>query len=722
MPTVDAGDVLAVYRINTTPAEAALARLNNQMKASAQAQEEMFGHIQQGLNKAGNAMLVTGGVGLTAVGYFTKAAMEAVEGESLFEVTFEKNAKAVRSWSEDLSREYGRNAYAVRQYAGTFASVFKPSLGIEKATEMSEGLTRLAYDIESYRNIPINDVITRLQSGMSGELEPMRRLGVDLSQVSLQAVAASMGINDFGSETDEATKRLVRYETIMRQTADAQGDVTRTADSPSNAIRRQREQWEQLRVELGQAFLPALQSLLGATEPFIGMLKRMSDAQRNAAAKFLLWGSVAALVVGGILKIAGSLLAFRANLALLTIARSADATALALHTRMLDANTLAAIRNGKASAWMPGMKGAGGAAKGAVSAAGNMAGGAAAYGGIRALLPKLLPMIASKSWIALIVLEIAGIAYYAFQFKKETHKGLKETKDALKFAAQRAGEFQTAQQHHLDAQAAGFANFQDLKDKAAAGDTRALATWKKIMGEAGAKTAAAGDEAAADKPLDQNKEMLLTAAQARSAAELNIYRLKREEARIEEGLAAATDTAAKKELEQQLAISQQKRRDAQDLLALQLKNITLLGAMAENSTEEKQNKRLVEQQLTAAFDLEAARRDEAIRDMESRYERERDQIAKTSDAFKTYSDLILNAYILKNRGFTDAMQTIIGLGGNYTLAGNGRPQQAGAGGAIAVQANITVGIDPQTGNLTPVVKKVVAGERQQAAQRLRMNK
>jgi hypothetical protein len=262
------------------------------------------------INTFSNRSLLAGSSLATALGaIFVRSAMSAVEAENLFEVTFDKHAQAARAWSNNLAKEYQRNAFAIREFAGQFAAVLKPTMGIDAATEMSETLTRLAYDIESFRNIPIEEVIQKLQSGLAGELEPMRRLGVDLSEAALKAQAAEMGIENFSSATDEATKRLVRYRAILKQLADAQGDVTRTADSPANRERAIRERSAQLQREFGYYMLPVYERLLAIGEKVVTWLSNLSDKHKAALANILVFAAGLMLVVGLLGKLTAALVA-----------------------------------------------------------------------------------------------------------------------------------------------------------------------------------------------------------------------------------------------------------------------------------------------------------------------------------------------------------------------------------------------------------------------------
>ena len=107
----------------------------------------------------------------------------------------------------------------------------------DRAEIMSKNLTQLGYDLSSFFNISVEDSMQKLQSGISGELEPLRRLGYDLSQARLEATALSLGIDKSVASMTQAEKAELRYYAIMTQVTTAQGDLARTLEAPANQLR-----------------------------------------------------------------------------------------------------------------------------------------------------------------------------------------------------------------------------------------------------------------------------------------------------------------------------------------------------------------------------------------------------------------------------------------------------------------------------------------------------
>ena len=132
----------------------------------------------------------------------------------------------------------------------------------DKAYVLSKNLTQLAYDEGSYWNKNVAETFTAMSSAISGEIEPIRRLGVDLSQARLQQELLSLGFNKQVSSLSQADKAVLRYIAIMKQTANVQGNLAQTIQSPANQIKILKAQLDMLAKSVGSLLYPALKSIL----------------------------------------------------------------------------------------------------------------------------------------------------------------------------------------------------------------------------------------------------------------------------------------------------------------------------------------------------------------------------------------------------------------------------------------------------------------------------
>jgi len=132
----------------------------------------------------------------------------------------------------------------------------------DKAYVLSKNLTQLAYDEGSYWNKGVAETFTAMSSAISGEIEPIRRLGIDLTQARLQQELLALGFNKQVSSLSQADKAVLRYIAIMKQTANVQGNLAQTIQSPANQIKILKAQLDMLAKSVGSLLYPALKSIL----------------------------------------------------------------------------------------------------------------------------------------------------------------------------------------------------------------------------------------------------------------------------------------------------------------------------------------------------------------------------------------------------------------------------------------------------------------------------
>lgn len=221
-------------------------------------------NLDQKVRKAAKFAAIGAVIALGAVGVASlKLAVDAEESENLFEVSMGAMAKAARDWSNEISRSLGLNSFEVRKMVGTF-NVMLASMGLSKdaAFGMSTAMTKLTFDMASFFNLRPEVAFQKLQAGITGEAEPLKRLGILINENTIKQVAYTEGIVEYGAELSETQKIQARFLAIMKQTATAQGDLARTMDSPTNMIRILKSRAEELAIVFGQALIPSLKGFL----------------------------------------------------------------------------------------------------------------------------------------------------------------------------------------------------------------------------------------------------------------------------------------------------------------------------------------------------------------------------------------------------------------------------------------------------------------------------
>lgn len=204
---------------------------------------------------------------------------EYQENMNLFTVAMDEYAESALEYGETVSEVLGIDLSDWIRNQGVFNTLLT-GFGdtADRAALMSKNLTQLGYDLSSFFNISVEDSMQKLQSGISGELEPLRRLGYDLSQARLEAVALSLGIDESVSSMTQAEKAELRYYAIMTQVTTAQGDLARTLEAPANQLRILKAQVEMAGRAIGNIFIPALNAILPYGIAVVQIIREIANA------------------------------------------------------------------------------------------------------------------------------------------------------------------------------------------------------------------------------------------------------------------------------------------------------------------------------------------------------------------------------------------------------------------------------------------------------------
>lgn len=206
------------------------------------------------------------------------------EDLNLFTVALGQYAAEAQNYAEKVSDVMGIDPAQWLRNQGVFNTLLT-GFGdtADRAQLMSQNLTQLGYDISSFFNISIEDAMQKLQSGISGELEPLRRLGYDLSQARLEQTALNLGIKESVANMTQAEKAELRYYAIMTQVTTAQGDMARTLEAPANQLRILQAQLTQAARAIGNIFIPALNAILPYAIAVVQVIREIANALANLA-------------------------------------------------------------------------------------------------------------------------------------------------------------------------------------------------------------------------------------------------------------------------------------------------------------------------------------------------------------------------------------------------------------------------------------------------------
>lgn len=217
-------------------------------------------------------------------------ASDLTEVQNVVDVTFGDFKSKIEDLAKVSIPELGMSELTVKQIASRFQAM-GTAMGIARGemADMSVDLTRLAGDMSSFYNVAQEDVARSLQSVFTGETEPLRKYGLDLTQATLKEWALKNGIDADIKSMSQMEKTMLRYQYVMANTTAAQGDFIRTADTWANQVRILKEQLKQLAGVLGTAFINALKPLVSALNSALSSIISFAQTVVNALGKIFGW-------------------------------------------------------------------------------------------------------------------------------------------------------------------------------------------------------------------------------------------------------------------------------------------------------------------------------------------------------------------------------------------------------------------------------------------------
>lgn len=243
-------------------------------------------------------------------------ASDLAEVQNVVDVTFGSATEAINSWSKECLAAYGMNEVSAKRYAGTIGAMLKSSgLVGDAIVDMSKDMVGLAGDMASFYNLDLETAFEKIRSGISGETEPLKQLGINMSVANLEAYALSQGITTAYNEMSQAEQVMLRYNYLMSTTADAQGDFARTQDSYANQTRLLSESWLEFTGVMAEQLLPVLTTIVSWLNNIVAFLTENADMV--SAVLVGLATTVGILAVAWVVHAAAQWLAVAANQALI---------------------------------------------------------------------------------------------------------------------------------------------------------------------------------------------------------------------------------------------------------------------------------------------------------------------------------------------------------------------------------------------------------------------
>lgn len=264
----------------------------------------------------------------SALSDFAKQGIELAsdlqEVQNVVDTTFGDGAAQIYAWSDAAAEAFGMSSLQAQKFNGTLGAMLK-SMGLteDAVMQMSTDMVGLAGDMASFYNLDVEEAFNKIRSGISGETEPLKQLGINMSVANLEAYALSQGIEKAYSAMTQAEQAQLRYNYLMSVTADAQGDFAKTSDSFANQQRILDLTFDNLSATLGEQLLPALNESMDLAIDKLPRIEPIVESIGKKAADAIGFvvdnGETLISVIGGV---AGAVITYKAATSGATIAQN----------------------------------------------------------------------------------------------------------------------------------------------------------------------------------------------------------------------------------------------------------------------------------------------------------------------------------------------------------------------------------------------------------------
>lgn len=226
--------------------------------------------------------LVAAYVGLSAIKNVVASGIEYAsdlsESQNVVDVSFGNSAQKINEWSQTTLDAFGLNELSAKKYAGTMGAMLKSSgIAGDEVADMAMKITELSGDMASFYNLDNESAFEKIRSGISGETEPLKQLGINMSVANLEAYAMAQGIDKSYDSMTQAEQTLLRYNYLLSVTGDAQGDFARTSDSFANQQKLLKENFLEFAGSIASSVLPQLAELMATFNGVISGLSEHAD-------------------------------------------------------------------------------------------------------------------------------------------------------------------------------------------------------------------------------------------------------------------------------------------------------------------------------------------------------------------------------------------------------------------------------------------------------------
>lgn len=207
-------------------------------------------------------------------------ASDLIEVQNVVDVTFGKMSENVNEFAKNSLESFGLSELSAKKYTSTMGAMLKSSgFGTKAAANMSIEMAKLTADMASFYNLDTDTAFNKIRAGISGETEPLKQLGINMNVANLEAFALSQGIKKAYNQMSQSEQVMLRYNYLLKTSADSQGDFARNSQTWANQTKILTEKWKEFMSLIGKALmeilLPTVKFLNKALDVLIGITKEI---------------------------------------------------------------------------------------------------------------------------------------------------------------------------------------------------------------------------------------------------------------------------------------------------------------------------------------------------------------------------------------------------------------------------------------------------------------
>lgn len=200
-------------------------------------------------------------------------ASDLAEVQNVVDVTFGDSANVIQDWADKAGQQFGLTETQAKRFTSTIGAMMKSAgMSGKEIVTMSTDLAGLTADMASFYNMDFETAFQKIRSGISGETEPLKQLGINMSVANLQAYAMTQGITKAFDKMSQSEQVMLRYQYLMDATADAQGDFARTSDGYANSLRQLETNLTSLKTKIGEVLIDQVTSAINGINDVLGKL------------------------------------------------------------------------------------------------------------------------------------------------------------------------------------------------------------------------------------------------------------------------------------------------------------------------------------------------------------------------------------------------------------------------------------------------------------------